>query len=612
MVFCNAGTEQWHLMSCPGRYSSQPCGRHSHSAIVDGEFMWIFGGMTGLKEKNDLWKWNFITRQWTKVKTKGKGPAGLHGHSAIKSFGSMYIFGGERQGHLLHDLWSFNFATLTWRKITTEGIVPNPTSKHTSVANPFIEAESCSNGSEQYGAISRHSASLHHQVDCNHHGDIKEQEENEEETEVYRGGREEEENEEETEVYRGGREEEENEEETEVYRGGREEEENEEVYRGRKEESSPETPDFELDKLVLDAHANVVRRRMRPKSELVTFPSPDDTTDDLTYSEDMEWHNLKRHTVHESMSYYSLCFPSPQLSARLQAEGIRVPNPTTTDSPSIGTNGTSTFGTNGTSTFGTNGTSTFGTNGTSTFGTNGTSAFGTFGTSAFGNGHQVIACNNPILPPPPHPPSSMKTSLTSSGFSEGTVSSICDNDTAKRHRLSNSSSVSFNTDSLRSSTSAAHHQPSSILPSSSVLPSSSMSQVLPPPVPRFINRSRSFDRPILRNHHNHLRTIMPPGSHHNHLRTIMTPGSHHNHLRTIMTPGSVESKLWHPQINAIREVVVPTSPALTSKWSSYSPAKSCSGANARQWKLCMYVFGGREEGMSFIYKRPMSIWKLYI
>lgn len=475
--------------------------------------MWIFGGMTGLKEKNDLWKWNFITRQWTKVKTN-KGPAGLHGHSAIKSFGSMYIFGGERDGHLLPDLWSFNFATSTWKKIVTEGILPNPTSKHTSVANPFIEAEvsmstSCSLDSKfnieaNNGGSSinhRHSVSLHHihhQLDCNHHGDIKEQEEYEEESIN--------------------------------------------VEKGEETNSSPETPDFELEKLVLDSHANAVRRRRtRPKSELVSFPSPDDTTDDLTYSEDMEWPNLKRHTVHESMSYYSLCFPSPQLSARLQAEGIRVPTSNTEQQPSLingGTNGFSTFG---------------------------------HGT----NGHFVMP-NNPIPflphppPPIPPPPSSMRTSLTSSGFSEA-VSSSCDNDTSnnRRHRLSNSSSVSFNTDSMKSSMSTSAAQQ----------PSSSMSTQVLPPRP-FLRNSRSFDRPILRNHHH----------------------------RTIMTPGSVENKPWHPQINAIREVVVPNSPALTSKWSSYSPAKS----NARQWKLCMYVFGGREEGMSFIYKRPMSIWKLYI
>ena len=40
---------------------------------------------------------------------------------------------------------------------------------------------------------------------------------------------------------------------------------------------------------------------------------------------DMEWPNFghKRHTVHESMSYYSLCFPSPQLGSVNQSRSLR-------------------------------------------------------------------------------------------------------------------------------------------------------------------------------------------------------------------------------------------------------------------------------------------------
>ncbi|CAM5999426.1 unnamed protein product [Sphagnum balticum] len=65
---------------------------------------------------------------------------------------------------------------------------------------------------------------------------------------------------------------------------------------------------------------------------------------------------------------------------------------------------------------------------------------------------------------------------------------------------------------------------------------------------------------------------------------------------------------WHPAINSIKEIVVPGSPA-SRKW-SYSPAKS--KVHQHHWQLCMYVFGGKEQGMSGIYKQPLSIWKLYI
>ena len=52
-------TEQWHLFTCSGKKSGYPSGRHWHSAVVDSEFMYVFGGMSGLQEKNDLWGWNF-------------------------------------------------------------------------------------------------------------------------------------------------------------------------------------------------------------------------------------------------------------------------------------------------------------------------------------------------------------------------------------------------------------------------------------------------------------------------------------------------------------------------------------------------------------------------
>jgi len=108
---------------------------------------------------------------------------------------------------------------------------------------------------------------------------------------------------------------------------------------------------------------------------------------------------------------------------------------------------------------------------------------------------------------------------------------------------------------------------------------------------------------------------------------------------------------WQPQVNSIQEVVIPRSPAIRRSWSSYSPAKNKAEhnemshsfsthermerhqniKNAREnghergkgrdvddeddennWRLCMYVFGGREEGSSFAHKQPIQVWKLYI
>ena len=73
-----------------------------------------------------------------------------------------------------------------------------------------------------------------------------------------------------------------------------------------------------------------------------------------------------------------------------------------------------------------------------------------------------------------------------------------------------------------------------------------------------------------------------------------------------MTPGCENTKIsWQPNINVIKEVVVPGSPA-SRKW-SYSPAKA--KLHQHHWQLCMYIFGGKEQGITGVYKQPMTVWK---
>ena len=96
-------------------------------------------------------------------------------------------------------------------------------------------------------------------------------------------------------------------------------------------------------------------------------------------------------------------------------------------------------------------------------------------------------------------------------------------------------------------------------------------------------RTRSWDRSSMRRDVNFRGNILPVNEH-------------------------VKPTVWQPQINAIKEVVVPGSPA-NRKW-SYSPSKA--RLHQHHWQLCMYIFGGKEDGVSGIYKEAMSIWKLYV
>jgi hypothetical protein len=86
-----------------------PPPRHKHSAVIHDDAMWIYGGMTDLQERSDLWKWDTVSKTWNIIKTK-IGPGPLHSHAICKLPSSMLIFGGERNGHPTNELWKFNFS----------------------------------------------------------------------------------------------------------------------------------------------------------------------------------------------------------------------------------------------------------------------------------------------------------------------------------------------------------------------------------------------------------------------------------------------------------------------------------------------------------------------
>lgn len=104
-------TSSWHLVSNAHKTNTDVCppARHKHSAILHNDAMWIYGGMTDLQERSDLWKWDMVSRTWNTVKSK-LSPGPLHSHAACRLPSSMIIFGGERDGHQTNDLWKFSFS----------------------------------------------------------------------------------------------------------------------------------------------------------------------------------------------------------------------------------------------------------------------------------------------------------------------------------------------------------------------------------------------------------------------------------------------------------------------------------------------------------------------
>lgn len=110
-----------------------PPARHKHSAVLYDDAIWIYGGMSDLKECSDLWKWDMRLKTWTTFKLKNN-PGPLHSHAACRLPSCMIIFGGERDGHSTNDLWKFSFDTETWEKIVPDGVKPHPRAECVALA----------------------------------------------------------------------------------------------------------------------------------------------------------------------------------------------------------------------------------------------------------------------------------------------------------------------------------------------------------------------------------------------------------------------------------------------------------------------------------------------
>ncbi|XP_026151732.1 host cell factor 2 [Mastacembelus armatus] len=109
----------WSLLSGSQQSSLGPGPRHSHSAVAYHDCMYLFGGLKGLREQRDFWKWNSTSHQWSSLRTNS-GPSRLMGHSAVAYKDSMLLFGGgESQNSPKNCLWRYNFSTQTWGQVAT-------------------------------------------------------------------------------------------------------------------------------------------------------------------------------------------------------------------------------------------------------------------------------------------------------------------------------------------------------------------------------------------------------------------------------------------------------------------------------------------------------------
>ena len=95
----NFTTRMWHALKTRG---SPPRHRDSHVAVANGNCFYIFGGSTG-SAMNDFWELNMKTAEWRLVPAVGTAPCPRFCHVAVSHKDSMLVFGGYDGADRLND-----------------------------------------------------------------------------------------------------------------------------------------------------------------------------------------------------------------------------------------------------------------------------------------------------------------------------------------------------------------------------------------------------------------------------------------------------------------------------------------------------------------------------
>lgn len=134
-----------------------PGPRDSHSSVLVGNKMIVFGGTNGFKKVNDIHVLDLVTLEWVRPECIGTPPSPRESHSATL-FGEerLVIFGGSGEGdsNYLNDLHILDLRTMRWTSPEVKGDLPVPRDSHTtlSIGNKlFVYGGDC--GDQYYGNV---------------------------------------------------------------------------------------------------------------------------------------------------------------------------------------------------------------------------------------------------------------------------------------------------------------------------------------------------------------------------------------------------------------------------------------------------------------------------
>lgn len=113
--------------------------RSALTALVWKDKLYTFGGWNGFSRTwyNDLYVFDFKTKNWRSIHPTGKPPMKRTSHAAVIYNNKMYIFGGFSGEEYLNDMFEFDLETETWTDITPQyrGDIPAPRSRFCAAAH---------------------------------------------------------------------------------------------------------------------------------------------------------------------------------------------------------------------------------------------------------------------------------------------------------------------------------------------------------------------------------------------------------------------------------------------------------------------------------------------
>lgn len=112
----------------------EPKIRFGHTAVINGNYMYIFGGWDGQVTLEDLSIFDLNLHLWLRPKKIKGNIEGRYRHTASATSRAMYVFGGINLAlNRFNDINEYNFSTCSWTRRVSFDVSPTSRTFHQSV-----------------------------------------------------------------------------------------------------------------------------------------------------------------------------------------------------------------------------------------------------------------------------------------------------------------------------------------------------------------------------------------------------------------------------------------------------------------------------------------------